>query len=105
MNWYRIDIEERCVLGGAYHSLCRAFQQAFIHAGAPPDMALFAQTYSFDNRRQVYLSPGSRPRVPELLEAYGARPAQPPDATEVSLVFGAPGAEGLLAAAPAPLAA
>ena len=89
-TWYRIEVNEECVLGGAYHRLCRAFQRIFIGAGAPPDMALLAEMHPFHNRRLVYLSPASIPHVWDLIAEYSGTPCDPPDLTHVSVVFGVP---------------
>lgn len=96
MNWYAIDITESCMLGGAYHKLCRDFQHAFIAAGAPPEMALMAQRMRVDAARRVYISPESLPYVGELVEAYGGRPCSRPNVEEVTLVYGVPGAKDRL---------
>lgn len=101
MTWYAIEITEACLLGGAYHRLCRAFQQAFIAAGAPADMALFAGRGAFDESRVVYLSPASVPILGELIAEYDGRPCDCPDAGLVTLVYGVPGVKARLLESPA----
>jgi|GEM_PF-540803 len=92
MSWYCVDITEDSELGGDYHRLCRKFQQAFIAAGAPPDMALFAQITSQDSVRKVYFSPGSLRYVKPLIDAHQGKACVGPDRTTVTLVFGVPDA-------------
>lgn len=96
MSWYAIEITESCILGGAYHRLCRAFQQAFIKAGAPPEMALLAQRVGLDESRRVYISPASVPYLGTLLEDYDGRPCDCPKIDEVTLVYGVPGVKARL---------
>lgn len=91
MAWTRIDITEASLLGGTYHRLCRRFQQAFIAAGAPADMALFAQTFPVGETRTLFLTPASRAHLGDL-HAQG-EPCAAPSAQDVTLVFGVPDAE------------
>lgn len=92
MDWYYVDITEDRVEDGEYHRLCRQFQQAFIAAGAPPEMALFAQMALRDNIRKVYFSPGSVHYVKQLIDTYGGNPCDGPERSKVTLVFGVPDA-------------
>ena len=96
MAWYSIEMPEASVMNGAYHRLCREFQKAFIGAGAPPELALFARRESSAKRRRLYLSPNAGDYVPHLMEDYGAEPCSVPDAATVTLVYGVPGAKSLL---------
>ena len=96
MDWYSVAITEACARNGEYHRLCRRFQQAFIAAGAPSEMAMFAQTAVRDSVRKVYFSPGSLPYVQGLVEQYRGACCESPMASEVTLVFGVPGAEDRL---------
>lgn len=95
MQWYSIDMPRDSLTNGGYHRLCRRFQRAFIDAGAPADLALFAMRGS-DNERRIYLSPVSVTYVPDLIRTYGASPCEVPAASTVTLVYGAPGAQKLL---------
>lgn len=88
MSWYCVEITEACVLGGDYHRLCRQFQRAFIQAGAPADMALFAQTAPEGDTRKVYFSPASIGFVRPEIESYGGFPCECPEERMVTLVFG-----------------
>lgn len=95
MTWYLIEMPPASLTDGEYHRLCREFQKAFIDAGAPVDLALFARRESVPTR-SLYLSPPSGSYVPELIRHYGGRPCGIPDASTVTLVYGVPGARGLL---------
>ena len=84
------------VQNGAFHRLCREFQQAFIAHGAPDEMALFAQTEPSDGARHVYFTPGCSTYVKPLIEDYGGMPCTLPDDASLTLVFGVPGAESVV---------
>lgn len=92
-SWFKVTITESCILGGLFHRLCREYQRAFIAAGAPADMALFAQTYVLGDSREIYFSPGSMPYVAELVNIHGGRPCAEPDLSQVTMVYGVPGAD------------
>lgn len=96
MDWYSIDMPPGSLANGAYHKLCRTFQRAFIDAGAPNDLALFALR-SGEELRRLFLTPSSPRYVPELIRRYGGYPCTPPAASAVTLVYGVPGAMALLA--------
>lgn len=96
MTWYSIEMTAASVTDGVYHRLCREFQKAFIGAGAPPELALFACRKSRQERRRLYLSPDAADYVPELMRVYDAQPCGVPDAATVTLVYGVPGARTLL---------
>ncbi len=103
MHWFYVVITEDSVAEGRYHRLCRLFQKRFISAGAPTDMALFAETSPHDRVRKVYFSPGSAPFVQDLIDDHEGKPCTHPSREGVTLVFGVPGAEDrLLKAAPWP---
>jgi len=89
MSWYLVEINEPALLGGSYHRLCRQFQQAFIAASAPGEMAMFVQTTDGDVRR-VYLSPGCALYVADLIDTYGGEACTAPDISSVILVYGTP---------------
>jgi hypothetical protein len=91
MTWFKTTITESCILGGAFHRLCREFQRAFISAGAPADMALFAQTMVLGDSREIYFSPGSVPYVAELVRLFDARPCSSPNIQDLTMVYGVPG--------------
>lgn len=97
MDWFSIDMPQRSMTDGAYHRLCRAFQRAFIDAGAPVDLALFALRPGKTVRR-LYLTPSSARYMPELIRRHNGCRCAAPDATAVTLVYGVPGAQALLEA-------
>lgn len=93
MIWYRVDMTVEHVQDGAFHRLCREFQQAFIANGAPDDMALFAMARPDDGRRRLYFSPGCAHYVKPLIDGHGGVPCDVPDDPSVTLMFGVPGAQ------------
>lgn len=96
MAWYSIDMPEDSVTDGGYHRFCRQFQKAFISAGAPAELALFACRNGTPSGRRLYLTPSSPGYVPDLVQAYGAEPCDVPEPGTVTLVYGVPGAKTLL---------
>lgn len=96
-SWFQVTITEARVLGGVFHRLCRDFQRAFIDAGAPAEMALFVRTILMSDERIVYFSPGSVGYVSDLIRAHGGHPAEAPDERHVTLLFGVPDADTMLA--------
>lgn len=96
MAWYSIDMPEDSVTDGGYHRFCRHFQKAFISAGAPPELALFACRNGTSSGRRLYLTPSSPGYVPDLVQSYGAEPCEMPEPGAVTLVYGVPGAKTLL---------
>lgn len=99
-SWFKVTITESLVLGGLFHRLCREFQRAFMSAGAPADMALFAQTYVLGDSRDIYFSPGSLPYVAELIRVYDGHPCREPELGQVTMVYGVPGADAHLLEGP-----
>lgn len=96
MAWYSIDMPEDSVVDGVYHRFCRRFQKAFISAGAPPELALFACRNRTSTGRRLYLTPSSPGYLPDLIQSYGAEPCDVPQAGAVTLVYGVPGAKSML---------
>lgn len=99
MAWYSIDMPEESVTDGGYHRFCRQFQKAFIGAGAPPEMALFACRDRSISGRRLYLTPSSQDFVPDLVQYYGAEPCGVPESSTVTLVYGVPSSKTLLSSA------
>ena len=89
--WIRVTLNDRRVLGGSFHRLCRGFQQAFIAAGAPRGMAMFAIVEG--DQRSVYFSPESLRHVQELVEHHEGEPCDVPDSRDLTMIFGVPGAD------------
>lgn len=96
MAWYSIDMPEESVTDGGYHRFCRQFQKAFIGAGAPPEMALFACRNRSTSGRRLYMTPRSSDFVPDLVRYYGAEPCDVPESSTVTLVYGVPSSKTLL---------
>ncbi len=109
MAWYSIDMPEESVTDGGYHRFCRQFQKAFIGAGAPPELALFACRDKSLVGRRLYLTPSSSDYVPDLVQYYGAEPCAVPECGDVTLVYGVPSSKTLLSTpddtSPAPIPA
>ena len=99
--WYRVVLDEPYLLAGTYHRLCRQFQRAYIAAGAPSDMALFASKDARADTRPVFFSPSSRDHASALLDHYHAEPCVAPSPEGVTLLYGAADAVPLLLASAA----
>ncbi len=89
--WIRVTLNDRRVLGGSFHRLCRGFQQAFIAAGAPRGMAMFAIVDG--DQRSVYFSPESLHHVQDLVDDHDGEPCDAPDTRDLTMIFGVPGAD------------
>ena len=96
MAWYVIDMPETSLTDGVYHRFCRKFQRAFIDAGAPPELALFAERNTITEQRRLYLSPLSESYVGDIMREYDAATCRAPSPESVTLVYGVPGAQTLL---------
>ena len=96
MTWHCVEIEESYVLGGTFHQLCRDFQRAFMKAGGPADMALFAQTEPEEDVRRIFFSPGSSAYVQDLIDKHQGFFCSRPEAQNVTLLFGIPDAFSFL---------
>ena len=92
MGWFCVDVEESLLSSGSFHRLCRKFQRAFITAGAPAEMALFA-TNDGQRVHRLYFSPGSIAHVEDLIERYGGRRCEQPGRDALTLLFGVPDAK------------
>lgn len=87
-TWYVIEIEEAWLLGGTFHRLCRQFQHAYMAAGSPSDMALFAGHDVSNDGRRVFLTPASATHVTDLIESYQACPCEAPSPDHLTLLYG-----------------
>lgn len=88
MTWYCVEIEESYLLGGRFHQLCRDFQRAFMAAGGPEEMALFAQTNPDEDMRRVFFSPGCVRYARDLMERHQGFFCARPEAQSITLLFG-----------------
>lgn len=95
-SWYQIDIDESWLSAGRLHRLCRQFQRAYIRAGAPAEMALFALRDTCNTSRCLYVSPAARTHAADLLDAYAARPCSRPAIEHLTLLYGPPDVEHVL---------
>src|SRR5690625_300044 len=87
----RVTLNDKRVLGGSFHRLCRGFQQATIAAGAPRGMAMLAIVDG--DQRSVYFSPESLHHVQDPVDDHDGEPCDAPDTRDLTMIFGVPGAD------------
>ena len=97
MPWYKISftleqIEEHRIL----MDLEKQFEQIYLTAQGPSDMALFSDNEYTDNRIHIYFTPGCSPACDNLIKKYNGVECPAPDVEQVSLVTGNDDAEDLL---------
>lgn len=97
MSWHKVlftfeQIEqERALL-----ELGKKFEQIYITAQGPSDMALFSDNEYQDNRINIYFTPGCSPACDNLISEYNGVECDAPDIEHVSMVTGNDDAEDLL---------
>lgn len=98
MSWYKTSftleqIEQERIL----MELEKQFEQIYLTAQGPSDMALFSDNEYTDNRINIYFTPGCSPACDNLIKKYSGEECPAPDVEQVSLVTGNDDAEDLLA--------
>src|SRR5690625_6721764 len=89
--WIGVPLNDGRVLDGPSPRLSRGFQQAFLAAGAPRGMAMFAIVDG--DQRSVYFSPESLHHVQDLVDDHDGEPCDAPDTRDLTMIFGVPGAD------------
>lgn len=97
MTWHKVlltkkQIEEEQVL----MQMERQFEQSYIAAEGPSDMALFSDDEYQDDTIHIYFSPGCSPSCDELITQHGGEECDPPKVEHTFLVTGNDDAEDLL---------
>ena len=98
MPWHKVlftfdQIEqERALL-----DLSNRFEQIYIQAQGPSDMALFSDNEYTDNKINIYFTPGCSPACDHLIAEFDGQECEAPDVEYVSIVTGNDDAEDLLA--------
>lgn len=97
MSWNKVlftleQIEqERALL-----ALEKKFEQLYMDADGPSDMAIFSDNEYQDNKINIYFAPGCNPSCDGLISEYNGEECQAPNVAHVSLVTGNDDAEDLL---------
>ena len=93
-NWFCVEMEPAA--RASFLRLCRQFQRAFMRAGAPDNMALFARTTESGEAYELYFSPECESYVDHLIEDHDGVPCRPPQSEAMTLLFGIPDAKSQL---------
>ncbi len=78
MNWHCIELSREEVQSGELDVLRGAFRAAFIARNGPRGMALFGAWSEDGLSYRVYASPASERHLRPILDAYSAKPQDPP---------------------------
>lgn len=87
MSWYEVKLSREQVVDGISEKIQRDFEELFIKAEKPPEMALFCDTFTVP-QFSMYFSPVSAKYCSELISGYSGDPCKKPDASEVILLVG-----------------
>jgi hypothetical protein len=87
MSWYEVKLSREQVVGGISEKIQSDFEEFFIKAGKPSEMALFCDTFTVP-QFSMYFSPVSAQYCSELISAYSGDACEKPDASEVTLLVG-----------------
>lgn len=98
MSWKRVSftvnqIEE----DGVLNEMEDKFEQLFMEADGPSDMAIFSDNDYTDGKISFYFTPGCESDCESLLLFYDGEECKPPDIEEVFLLTGNDDALDLLA--------
>lgn len=98
MSWKRVSftvnqIEEDAAL----NKLEDKFEDIFMAANGPSDMAIFSDNDYTDGTISIYFTPGCEPDCKNLIMHYGGQECEPPDIEHVFLLSGNDDATDLLA--------
>ena len=87
MSWYEVILSSEQMSEGISEKIQSDFEELFIKAGKPPEMALFCDTFPVP-QFSMYFSPASTQYVSDLIAAYSGDACEKPDASEVTLLVG-----------------
>ncbi len=98
MSWKRVSftvnqIEE----DGALKALEDQFENLFMEAEGPSDMAVFSDNDYTDGKISIYFTPGCEPNCESLIMFYDGEECEPPGIESVFLLAGNDDATDLLA--------
>jgi hypothetical protein len=87
MYWYEMVLSREQVVEGISEKIQSEFEELFVKAGKPPEMALFCDTFTAP-QFSMYFSPVCAQYCPEFISGYSGKPCGKPNASEVNLLVG-----------------
>jgi len=87
MSWYEVILSSEQVSEGISGKIQSDFEELFIEAGKPPEMALFCDSFPVP-QFSMYFSPVSAQYASDLISAYSGDACERPNASEVTLLVG-----------------
>ena len=87
MSWYEVILNSEQISEGISEKIGGDFEQLYIKAGKPQEMALFCDTFPVP-QFSMYFSPVAGQHASDLIAAYSGDPCEKPDANEVTLLVG-----------------
>jgi hypothetical protein len=89
MPWKRVTFTvEQIEEDGALNELEDQFENIFMEAEGPSDMAIFSDNDYVDDSISFYFSPGCEPHCDHLTDFYDAEECEAPDIEDVFLFAG-----------------
>lgn len=89
MAWNKVSLTvEQIEQQHALEKLEKQFEQLFIKAGGPDDMALFSDNDYSDGKINIYFTPGCNPHCAGLISLYAGEECDPPTLGRVFLLDG-----------------
>ena len=97
MSWHKISLTlEQIEKQGVLQQIEKQFEQIYLTAQGPSDMAMFSDNDYTDSHINIYFTPGCSPACDALISKYQGEGCPAPDVEQVSLVTGNDDAEDLL---------
>ena len=87
MPWYEVILSREQLTDGISEKIQSDFEELFVKAGKPPEMALFCDTFTVP-QFSMYFSPISAQYASDLISSYSGDACEKPDASEVILLVG-----------------
>ena len=87
MSWYEVILSREQLTEGISEKIQSDFETLFVKAGAPPEMALFCDSFPVP-QFSMYFSPVAVQHASDLIATYSGDACEKPDASEVTLLVG-----------------
>lgn len=75
-KWYKITLSDKQFASGKVFDIPKEFENLFIAAQTPSDMAMFGEKSTVRKGDNFYFSPGSIKYIKPLLKKYNASPCK-----------------------------
>jgi hypothetical protein len=87
MSWFEVILSREQATEGISEKIHSDFEELFVKAGKPPEMALFCDIFPVP-QFSMYFSPAFAQYGSDLIAAYSGDACEKPDASEVTLLVG-----------------